>query len=35
MFGRFAIAAAIDDLGAAQGATFVVITTKTGTTITV
>lgn len=34
MFGRFAIAAAIDDLGAAQGATFVA-TTKTGTTITV
>jgi len=32
MSGRFAIAAAIDDLGAAQGATFVAITTKTGAT---
>jgi hypothetical protein len=34
MSGRFAIAAAIDDLGAAQAATFVA-TTKTGTKITV
>lgn len=39
MSGRFAIAAAIADLGAAQGATPVmtaeiVITTKTGTKIT-
>lgn len=34
MSGRFAIAAAIDDLGAAQAATFVA-TTKAGTKITV
>jgi|GEM_PF-5130525 len=33
MSGRFAIAAAIADLGTAQGATSV-ITTKTGTKIT-